>query len=221
MCAVGALLAASTGIVGATVVTMGLLSLPTMIRNRYDPGLACGTVCAAGTLGQIIPPSILLVLLGDQLSTAYQTAQYAQGNFAPDAVSVTDLFAGALLPGLMLVGLYVCYVLMIAKLRPHAAPAVPTADSSAEHGDQGGPRLTRTLIAPLVLIVAVLGSILGGLASPTEAAALGAVGALALAGHRPGTPGARLLVLGVLSFLGLSTPRGPRRHAAGADRSPR
>src|SRR5690606_19500850 len=103
---VGAMMAASTGIVGATVVTMGLLSLPTMLRRGYDPRLAAGSICAAGTLGQIIPPSIVLVLLGDVISNSYQQAQLAAGNFAPDTVSVGDLFAGALLPGLMLVGLY-------------------------------------------------------------------------------------------------------------------
>jgi len=103
---VGMLLAASTGIVGATVVTMGLLSLPTMLKHHYSPSLACGTICAAGTLGQIIPPSIVLVLLGDQISAAYQQAQLAQGIFAPETVSVGDLFAGAVIPGILLVGLY-------------------------------------------------------------------------------------------------------------------
>ena len=122
---VGALLAASTGIVGATVVTMGLLSLPTMLRRGYDPALACGTICAAGTLGQIIPPSIVLVVLGDQISNAHQEAQRALGNLAPDPVSVGDLFAGALLPGLVLVGLYILYQLVIALLRPESSPAVP------------------------------------------------------------------------------------------------
>ncbi len=111
---VGALLAASTGIVGATVVTMGLLSLPTMLRRGYKPSLACGTIAAAGTLGQIIPPSIVLVLLGDQLAVAYQTAQVKMGNFAPDTVSVNDLFAGVLFPGLILVGLYILYQVFIA-----------------------------------------------------------------------------------------------------------
>ena len=108
---VGALLAASTGIVGATVVTMGLISLPTMLRYGYDPGLASGTLCAAGTLGQIIPPSIVLVLLGDVLGNAYQAAQLRQGNFTPQTVSVGDLFLGALVPGLLLVSIYIAYIL--------------------------------------------------------------------------------------------------------------
>jgi tripartite ATP-independent transporter DctM subunit len=180
--AVGALLAASTGIVGATVVTMGLLSLPTMLRRGYDPSLACGTICAAGTLGQIIPPSIVLVLLGDQLATAYQRAQYQLGNFAPDTVSVNDLFAGALIPGLVLVGLYMLFQLVVAVLHPDKAPAISTNAHSDAVGLYVG--LTRSLLAPVGLIVAVLGSILVGLASPTEAASVGAVGALLLAGSR-------------------------------------
>ena len=120
---VGALLAASTGIVGATVVTMGLLSLPVMLRRGYDPRVAAGTICASGTLGQIIPPSIILVLLGDVLSSAYQQAQLRQGNFSPDTVSVGDLFVGALIPGLLLVGLYVVFVLVKAWLQPATMPA--------------------------------------------------------------------------------------------------
>ena len=126
VCIVGALLAASTGIVGATVVTMGLLSLPTMLRRGYNPALACGSICASGTLGQVIPPSIVLILLGDQLSTAFQQAQFAMGNFSPDAVSVNDLFAGALIPGLVLVGMYILYQVVIAIIRPDASPAIPT-----------------------------------------------------------------------------------------------
>jgi tripartite ATP-independent transporter DctM subunit len=177
---VGMLLAASTGIVGATVVTMGLLSLPTMLRRGYDPALACGTICASGTLGQIIPPSIILVLLGDVLSSAYQQAQLDMGIYSPDTVSVGDLFAGALLPGLLLVGLYILYVGATAWLRPGAAPALP-----AEERDISGSELARrtlfVLMPPLLLIVAVLGSILAGLATPTEAASVGAVGALLLA----------------------------------------
>ena len=127
---VGALLAASTGIVGATVVTMGLLSLPTMLRHGYDPALTCGSIAAAGTLGQIIPPSIVLVVLGDQISNAHQEAQRALGNFAPEPVSVGDLFAGALIPGLALVGMYILYQAIIAVLRPESSPAVrPTPRS--------------------------------------------------------------------------------------------
>jgi tripartite ATP-independent transporter DctM subunit len=203
VCLVGALLAASTGIVGATVVTMGLLSLPTMLRRGYDPRLACGTICAAGTLGQIIPPSIVLVLLGDQLSSAYQKAQYATGNFAPDTVSVNDLFAGALIPGLTLVLMYLLYLIAVVIARPSAAPAIPPQDPGASSGDRPLWRLLRTLLAPLALIVAVLGSILGGLASPTEAAGVGAVGALMLAGQRLAPRGGWPVVLGVFCFLAL------------------
>ena len=174
---VGMLMAASTGIVGATVVTMGLLALPTMLRHRYDAKLATGTICATGTLGQIIPPSIALVLLGDVLSGAYQQAQLTQGVFSPKTVSVGDLFAGALLPGLVLVALYVGYVAATAFLNPERAPG-----TVRERRDQGTARaLARGLAPPLILIVAVLGSILGGFATPTEAAGVGALGALLLA----------------------------------------
>ena len=174
---VGMLMAASTGIVGATVVTMGLLALPSMLRHGYDPRLATGTICATGTLGQIIPPSIALVLLGDVLSGAYQQAQLSQGAFSPKTVSVGDLFAGALLPGLVLVVLYAGYLAVAALVAPKRAPGrVP------EQRGQGSLRLLfRGLLPPLVLIVAVLGSILGGLATPTEAAGVGAMGALVLA----------------------------------------
>jgi tripartite ATP-independent transporter DctM subunit len=177
---VGMLLAASTGIVGATVVTMGLLSLPTMLRRGYSPEISTGTICAAGTLGQIIPPSIVLVLLGDVLSSAYSQAQLSQGIFTPDTVSVGDLFAGALLPGLLLVSLYIVYLVGVAIFRPGAMPAAP---------EDGAPlswfSLLAALLPPMVLILAVLGSILGGLATPTEAAGVGAVGALLLAAvHR-------------------------------------
>ncbi len=177
---VGMLLAASTGIVGATVVTMGLLSLPTMLRRGYDPRVATGTICASGTLGQIIPPSIVLVLLGDVLSAAYQQAQLDQGIFSPKTVSVGDLFAGALIPGLLLVALYVVYLLAVALLRPHTMPA-HDPDAQAARGSL---RVARALLPPLALIIAVLGSILGGFATPTEAASVGAVGALLLAWTR-------------------------------------
>jgi tripartite ATP-independent transporter DctM subunit len=170
---VGALLAASTGIVGATVVTMGLISLPVMLRYGYCPRLAAGTLCASGTLGQIIPPSVVLVLLGDQLGNAYQQAQLKAGNYSPDSVSVGDLFAGALLPGLGLVLLYLLYVLWIAWRHPERAPALPPAALAG----RSTARLLRALLPPLGLIIAVLGSILGGIATPTEAAAVGAVGA--------------------------------------------
>jgi tripartite ATP-independent transporter DctM subunit len=178
---VGMLLAASTGIVGATVVTMGLLSLPTMLKRGYDPGIAAGTICASGTLGQIIPPSIVLVLLGDVLSSAYQQAQLDQGIYSPETVSVGDLFAGALIPGLLLVGLYLVYLLLVARWRPSAMPIA--VDQEALPG-QSGMAALHALLAPLLLILAVLGSILGGLATPTEAASVGAVGAMLLAASR-------------------------------------
>jgi len=177
---VGMLLAASTGIVGATVVTMGLLSLPTMLKRGYAPEIATGTICAAGTLGQIIPPSIILVLLGDVLSTAYQQAQLSQGNFSPETVSVGELFAGALLPGLLLVMLYLLWLIFLAITRPQSMPAHPAEDERTDLG----PRVLKALLPPLLLILAVLGSIIGGLATPTEAAAVGAGGAMLLAAAR-------------------------------------
>lgn len=177
---VGMLLAASTGIVGATVVTMGLLSLPTMLKRGYDPKIASGTICAAGTLGQIIPPSIVLVLLGDVLSSAYQQAQLDMGLFAPDTVSVGDLFAGALLPGLLLVSLYMAYIVGLGFWRPAQVPATQTKEDN-NNGQGLWLAVLRALIPPLFLIVLVLGSILAGAATPTEAASVGAVGAIALA----------------------------------------
>jgi len=187
---VGALLAASTGIVGATVVTMGLLSLPAMLKSGYDPRIATGTICASGTLGQIIPPSIILVLLGDVLSSAYQQAQLRAGNFAPESVSVGDLFAGAMIPGLLLVAAYIAYLLAVAWLRPARMPP-PAADVLAARGHLGR-RVAGALFAPLALIVAVLGSIIAGYATPTEAAAVGAAGALAIAFVRRALPLGRL-----------------------------
>jgi len=172
---VGMLLAASTGIVGATVVTMGLLSLPTMLARGYSPRLASGAICAAGTLGQIVPPSIVLVLLGDVLSAAYSQAQLQQGVFSPDTVSVGDLFAGALVPGLALVALYIFYLIGVAIFRPDAMPAFERDQRPSFL------RLGLSLLPPLGLILAVLGSIIAGLATPTEAAGVGAVGALLLA----------------------------------------
>ncbi len=174
---VGMLMAASTGIVGATVVTMGLLSLPTMLRNNYSPAIACGTICASGTLGQIIPPSIVLVLLGDVISTAYQQAQLDMGIFSPETVSVGDLFAGALLPGLGLVFMYLLYILITAWLIPESMPAPKQVTR-----EQGFfLRILKSMLAPLLLIFSVLGSIMGGLATPTEAAAVGATGSIILA----------------------------------------
>jgi len=200
---VGALLAASTGIVGATVVTMGLLSLPTMIRRGYNIPFSCGTICASGTLGQIIPPSIVLVLLGDQLSIAFQNAQFKMGNFAPDTVSVNDLFAGALLPGLMLVGMYLAYQAFFALTRPQEAPPVPRDELGIQDRRSFYRMLLRTLFAPLILIIAVLGSILAGLASPTEAAAVGAVGAIMLAGYKIDPKRARWILAAGAAFFGL------------------
>ncbi len=185
VCVVGALLAASTGIVGATVVTMGLLSLPTMLRRGYSASLACGSICASGTLGQIIPPSLVLVVLGDQISDAYQEAQRKLGNFAPDPVSVGDLFAGALLPGLALVGMYILYQMFIAWLRPESSPPIPRDELvQGRTNREIAMQVARALVAPVVLIVAVLGSILAGIATPTEAAAVGAIGATLLGGLR-------------------------------------
>ena len=179
---VGMLLAASTGIVGATVVTMGLLSLPTMLRRGYSAEVSTGTICASGTLGQIIPPSIILVMLGDVMTSAYQQAQLEMGVFSPKTVSVGDLFAGALIPGLLLVLLYVAYIIAVAVFRPSSMPAhVRGADDAV-----GIVRVLRALLPPLVLIFAVLGSILAGLATPTEAAGVGAMGALLLAIGRRG-----------------------------------
>ena len=178
---VGMLLAASTGIVGATVVTMGLLSLPVMLRRGYDPAVASGAICASGTLGQIIPPSIILVLLGDVLSSAYQQAQLGMGVFSPKTVSVGDLFVGALIPGLLLVGLYVAYLIFVAIVRPDAMPALPESERRELRRAGLGIRVVKVLLPPLLLIVAVLGSIIAGIATPTEAAAVGAIGSLTLA----------------------------------------
>jgi tripartite ATP-independent transporter DctM subunit len=180
---VGAMLAASTGVVGATAVTMGLIVLPAMIRHGYAPSLAAGTVAASATLAQIIPPSTVLVLLGDQLGIAYQAAQLAQGNFAPSTVTVSDLFAGAMVPGLVLVAMYIGYLGLIAVFFPRMSPAIPPGRQLG--GDALLMRRTiEVLVAPLALIIAVLGSILGGIATPTEAASVGAVGAMLLAARR-------------------------------------
>ena len=163
-----------------------------MLRRGYSPSLACGTICASGTLGQIIPPSLVLVVLGDQISDAYQEAQRKLGNFAPDPVSVGDLFAGALLPGLALVGMYILYQIFIAWLRPESSPPIPRDElvqgrTSREIVKQ----VCRAMVAPLVLIVAVLGSILAGIATPTEAASVGAIGATLLGGLRLGPDNGR------------------------------
>lgn len=174
---VGALLAASTGIVGATVVTMGVLALPSMLRAGYDPKLATGLICATGTLGQIIPPSIALVLLGDIMSTAYQQAQLQSGIINTKTVSVGDLFVGSLIPGVVLVGLYLSYLLFVGWRNPASCPA-PKAEEEAATNVIGA------IIPPLALITVVLGSIILGAATPTEAAGVGAVGAMILAAYK-------------------------------------
>ncbi|MAK92968.1 MAG: C4-dicarboxylate ABC transporter [Oleibacter sp.] len=160
---VGALLAASTGVVGASVVAMGLISLPVMLKYKYDKSLACGTICASGTLGQIIPPSIILIILGDVLG-----------------IPVGDLFQAAVGPGFVLIGIYIVYILVYAWLKPEAAPAMPM-DDDVQHRHQMYVRALKAIIPPLALILIVLGSIFAGVATPTESSALGGVGALVLA----------------------------------------
>ena len=174
---VGMLLAASTGIVGATVVTMGLMSLPCMLKRGYSPSLATGSICATGTLGQIIPPSIALVLLGDILSNSYQQAQLSMGIFTPKTMSIGDLFMGAIIPGLLLVAMYIGYLVIVSRLKPEMAPVANVDDDRSVSVF----RLLRSLLPPVVLIITVLGSILSGVATPTEAAGVGALGATLLA----------------------------------------
>lgn len=173
---VGTLLAASTGIVGATVVTMGLISLPSMLKKGYAPSISTGVICATGTLGQIIPPSIALVLLGSVLSVSYQEAQLTMGIFSPKTVSVGDLFAGAIFPGLVLVGFYMAYLIVVAYVKPNLIPEPDTqADTVPVY------KLIASILPSVLLIFSVLGSVLGGIATPTEAAAIGALGAFILA----------------------------------------
>jgi tripartite ATP-independent transporter DctM subunit len=191
---VGVLLAAAKGVVGATTVTMGLIVLPTMLRHGYDKSLAAGTVAATATLAQIFPPATVLVLLGDQLSNSYQAAQLAKGNFTPQSVTVADLFAGAICPALVLVALYLLYVIAIAVVQPKKSPAI-AADPNALQGAALATRLIAVLIAPFALILAVLGSILAGIATPTEAASVGAVGAILLAARKAGASGLLLPVM--------------------------
>ena len=164
---------------GATVVTMGLLSLPTMLKNGYNPKLASGVITAAGTLGQIIPPSIVLILLGDVISNAYQQSQLQMGIFSPDTVSVGDLFAGSLFPGLLLVSLYIFYQFLKALFDPNSTPEILIEENEISYKE-----LFKTLFPPLALIIAVLGSILTGFATPTEAASVGAIGSILLAANR-------------------------------------
>ena len=174
---VGMLLAASTGIVGATVVTMGMLSLPSMMKAGYDQKIATGTICAAGTLGQIIPPSIVLVLLATILQGANEEAAMLVGNLAPEPVTAIDLFAGALLPGLLLVILFIIFIYFYARINPSSCPPVVTNKSRGEIYMEA----TKSIIPPITLIVLVLGSILFGVATPTESASVGAVGAAIIA----------------------------------------
>ena len=200
---VGALLAASTGIVGATVVAMGMIALPTMLRSGYDPRVASGIVCTAGTLGQIIPPSTLLIILADVMSNAYQQAQYEQGKFSVEALSVGQFFAAAIIPGLTLVLLYLIYILVRGLLRPQDMPP-----ASLDLAKPDRREIISAIVPPVLLIIAVLGAILGGVATPTEAAAVGAVGALLMAGMRVGKNpriilwgAAALICLGVFAGL--------------------
>jgi tripartite ATP-independent transporter DctM subunit len=182
---VGVLLAAAKGIVGATTVTMGLIVLPVMLRHGYDPRLAAGTVAATSTLAQIFPPATVLVLLGDQMSNAYQAAQLANGVFSPKTVAVSDLFAGAIIPAFGLVALYLVFLIGVAAVWPATSPPIASAGAMRP----GVMRIVAVLIAPLALILAVLGSILGGIATPSESASIGAVGAILLAARRTGLAG--------------------------------
>ncbi len=193
---VGALLAASTGIVGATVIAMGMIALPSMLRAGYDARLASGLVCTAGTLGQIIPPSTLLIILSDVMSNAYQQAQYAQGLFSIQTISVGQVFAAALLPGLLLVAIYIAFLLVVGRWRP---AAMPPADLGGGRPDRA--EVIGAVLPPVGLIVAVLGAILAGIATPTEAASVGAIGAILMAGVRLGGP--RRAILGGAAALAL------------------
>ncbi len=199
---VGALLAASTGIVGATVVAMGMIALPAMLRAGYDPRVASGIVCTAGTLGQIIPPSTLLIILADVMSNAYQQAQYEQGKFAVEALSVGQFFAAALFPGLLLVVLYLLYILVRGVLRPQDMPSAP-----ADVARPSRAQVLQAVVPPILLIFAVLGAILGGVATPTEAASVGAIGALLMAGLRCGGS-ARVILLGAGALIALGVLSG-------------
>ena len=194
---VGALLAASTGIVGATVVAMGMIALPTMLRSGYDPRVASGIVCTAGTLGQIIPPSTLLIILADVMSNAYQQAQYAEGKFAVEALSVGQFFAAAIVPGLTLVALYLIYILVLGLVRPQLMPPANLNTPKPNRGET-----LSAVVPPVLLIFAVLGAILGGVATPTEAASVGAIGALLMAGMRAGD-NARLILWGAAALVAL------------------
>jgi tripartite ATP-independent transporter DctM subunit len=192
---VGALLAATTGIVGATVIAMGLISLPTMLRNNYSKSLACGTICASGTLGQIIPPSIVLIILADQLSSAAdqaattRKAEYKDatgefsmpGDFDVVSASAGDMFMGAFIPGMILVGIYMLYILVSALIKPETAPPVPF---EGKYDHRFIARILLALVPPLALIFIVLGSIILGVATVNQAGAIGAVGAMLMGSYR-------------------------------------
>lgn len=208
---VGALLAASTGIVGATVVTIGLLALPTMLKRGYDPAFATGAIAASGTLGQIIPPSIVLILLADVLSNAWQQAQLSAGIFSPMPMTAGELFAGALMPGMTLVGLYIVYQLIVSILKPELCPNNPDEEAV------NWVKLIMALMPPMVLIIAVLGSILGGIATPTEAASMGAVGALLIGGTRQLGPLGKAAGLVSAALLGLLLYIGGNEWVRGVD----
>jgi len=199
---VGALLAASTGIVGATVIAMGMIALPTMLRTGYNPKLASGLVCTAGTLGQIIPPSTLLIILSDVMSSAYQQAQYEQGKFTIETISVGQIFAGALIPGLTLVAIYILYILLRGYFCPQDMPPVQSEDGRPDMAE-----VFRAVLPPVLLIIAVLGAILGGIATPTEAASVGAIGAILMAGVRQGV-NRNLVLLGTAALLILAIMAG-------------
>ncbi len=180
----GVLMGATTGIVGATVITLGLLTLPTLIRRGYDKGIACGAICASGTLGQIIPPSLILILLSDIMQ-----------------LSVGTLFAAAVMPGLMLAGLYIVYLLVRGWMNPNLMPPIPLEERSQVSRQELFKRFWKVVVPPILLVVAVLGAIVGGVAAPTEAASMGAVGAVLI------TIGARRFSLKVLKDVALETSK--------------
>ena len=199
---VGALLAASTGIVGATVVAMGMIALPTMLRNHYDPKLSCGVVCTSGTLGQIIPPSTLLIILADVMSNAYQQAQFEQGKFTVETISVGQVFAAAVIPGLLLVCVYIIYLIIHSRIYPASAPAMKIIGGLPPKS-----KLLITIAVPVLLIISVLGSILSGIATPTEAASIGGIGAVLMAGMRLGAK-KRLMMGGAAALVILAIAAG-------------
>ena len=173
---VGVLMAASTGIVGATVVTMGILSLPLMIKWKYNKKISTGVICASGTLGQIIPPSIVLVLLADVFQGANEQASAITGELAPDPVSSVDLFAGAIIPGLILVSFYFLWIFLCSLYNPSLFPL----DKNLKKSSFNLTEIIKTILPPVSLIIVVLGSILFGIATPTESASLGALGSIIL-----------------------------------------